>query len=64
MAIQSPDDLRRQLGELYRIREERRDELVQALIAIDSIRDRIDVLLLRLHEAAGGPPTEEFPPIK
>lgn len=50
-AAKSKAELRRELAALHESRERQLDVLVQALIAIDSIADRIDVLLDRLNRA-------------
>lgn len=50
-AAKSKAELRRELGAMHAAREKQLDQLVQALIAIDSINDRIDVLLERLNRA-------------
>lgn len=47
----SPQELRRQIAALVVIRDKRREELIQSLIAVDSIDHRIDVLLGRLASA-------------
>jgi len=46
-----PQETRRQLAALVVIRDKRREELIQSLIAVDSINHRIDVLLARLAKA-------------
>lgn len=46
----SVSELRRQLAALTAERHRKVDELAGALVAIDSITDRMDVLLERLEE--------------